>query len=215
MSKDDEIPVQDPVIEYICRMTEWELDQLCGQEKLHPSELQDVATQKFRVHAIHLMVSAVVEAFGENYESIMNGSFSEELIKVSKAGKLCSALKKFDRENAFSHKEVLEIELNGYNTLNRLMDYLWIGISDRKKYVELNSDRRSPFSAYVYSRISKNYKRIFENAITEYHESQKLPIRYREMQLLTDMASGMTDQFCIDLYNDLDCHYRKMMPIND
>lgn len=215
VSKDDENPVQDPVIEYICKITNWELDQLREQEKLHPSELQDVATQKFRVHAIHLMVSAVVEAFGEHYKAIMDGSFSGELIKVSKAGKLCSALKKFDRENAFSHKEVLEIELNGYNILNRLMDYLWIGISERKSYVELNSKRRSPFSAYVYSRISKNYKRIFENAITEFHDDQSLPIRYREMQLLTDMVSGMTDQFCIDLYNDLDCHYRKMKPINE
>ncbi|MEQ5829156.1 dNTP triphosphohydrolase [Sulfitobacter sp. NFXS29] len=212
--KDGKIPEQDPVIGYICEVTDFELHELRGQEKLHPSELQDVATQKFRVHAIHLMVSAVVEAFGENYKAIMDGSFSGELIKVSKAGKLCSALKKFDRENAFSHKEVLEIELNGYNTLNRLMDYLWIGISDRKSYDDPSSKRRSPFSAYVYSRISKNYKRIFENAITEYHGDQSLPIRYKEMQLLTDMVSGMTDQFCIDLYNDLDCHYREMKPVS-
>jgi dGTPase len=214
-NKDEQIPEQDPVIDYICEVINWELDELRGQEKLHPSELQDVATQKFRVHAIHLMVSAVVEAFGKNYETIMDGSFPGELIKVSKAGKLCSALKKFDRENAFSHKEVLEIELNGYNTLNRLMDYLWIGISDRKIFDDPSSKRRSPFSAYVYSRISKNYKRIFENAITKYHGDQPLPIRYKEMQLLTDMVSGMTDQFCIDLYNDLDCHYREMKPIND
>ena len=213
--KDDQIPEQDPVIDYLCKVTNWELRELRGEEKLHPSELQDVATQKFRVHAIHLMVSAVVEAFGEHYETIMDGSFSGELIKVSKAGKLCSALKKFDRENAFSHKEVLEIELNGYNTLNRLMDYLWIGISDRKSFEDPSSKRRSPFSAYVYSRISKNYKRIFENAITEYHGDQPLPIRYKEMQLLTDMVSGMTDQFCIDLYNDLDCHYREMKPVNE
>ncbi|MEO9823292.1 MAG: dGTP triphosphohydrolase [Yoonia sp.] len=214
-SESDLNSVDDPVIEYICKITNWELSELRGQEKLHPSELQDVATQKFRVHAIHLMVSAVVDAFEEHYDAILEGSFSGELIKVSKAGTLCSALKKFDRENAFSHKEVLEIELNGYNTLNRLMDYLWIGISDRESYVDLNSKRRSPFSAYVYSRISKNYKRIFENAITEYHGDQVLPIRYKEMQLLTDMVSGMTDQFCIDLYNDLDCHYRKMKPVNE
>ena len=205
----------DPAIKYLCEVTEWEIQQLRGQDKLHPSELQDVATQKFRVNAIHLMVSAVVEAFDKHYDEIMDGSFSGELIKVSQGGNLCSALKRFDRENAFSHKEVLAVELNGYNTLNRLMDYLWIGISERKDYKNLSSPRTSPFAKYVYSRISKNYKRIFEGLVTEHHGKMNLPIRYKEMQLLTDMVSGMTDQFCIDLYNDLNCHYREMKLIDD
>lgn len=204
----------DPVIDYVRRLTQWEMKELRNQDKLHPSELQDVATQKFRVHAIHVMVSAVVAAFDHHYDAIMCGTFDGELIKVSAAGNLCSVLKKFDRENAFSHREVLEVELNGYNTINRLMDYLWIGISQRKEFKELDSKRTSPFAAYVYSRISKNYKRIFDGSIKRYHNGEDLPIRYKEAQLLTDMVSGMTDQFCIDLHEDLDRHYRKMSPVN-
>jgi dGTPase len=133
---------------------------------------------------------------------------------MSQAASLCDALKEFDRQNAFSHKTVLEIELNGYNTLNRLMDFLWIGISERKAYKDLDSKRTSPFSAYVYSRISKNYRRIFEGKVEQYHPEAGLPVRYREMQLLTDMVSGMTDQFCIDLHDDLLKHYREMCPVN-
>jgi len=204
---------RDAAIEYICDLTQWEMVQLRSQDKLHPSELQDVATQKFRVHAIHLMVSAVVASFDEHYEDIMGGRFGGELIKVSAASEFCSALKDFDRENAFSHREVLEVELNGYNILNRLMDYLWIGISQRKRFKELDSKRSSPFAAYVYSRISKNYKRIFDGTVKQYHRVDDLPIRYKEAQLLTDMVSGMTDQFCIDLYEDFDRHYREMRPI--
>ena len=34
-------------------------------------------------------------------------------------------------------------------------------------------------------------------------DNNGLPIRYRELQLLTDMMSGMTDGFAIELYNDL------------
>ncbi len=204
----------DPVISYVSKLTQWEMRELRSQDSLHPNELQDVATQKFRVNAIHVMVSAVVAAFDEHYADIMHGKFSGELIKVSAAGRLCSALKKFDRENAFSHREVLEIELNGYNTLNRLMDYLWIGISQRKKFEELDSKRNSPFAAYVYSRISKNYKRIFDGTVKQYHTGDDLPIRYKEAQLLTDMVSGMTDQFCIDLHEDLDRHYREMRRID-
>ena len=204
---------QDEVVRYLCELTRWELGIL-RQQKLHPSELQDVATQKFRVHAIHLMVSAVAEAFKENYTSIMAGDFGGELIKSSKAASLCKLLKTFDRENAFNHKAVLEIELNGYNVLNRLMDFLWIGIREREVYSDLASKRTSPFAAYVYSRVSKNYRRIFEGKVTRYHQDAELPVRYKEMQLLTDMVSGMTDQFCIDLHDDLNKHYREMHKIN-
>ncbi|WP_134727222.1 dGTP triphosphohydrolase [Paracoccus luteus] len=203
----------DAVTKHLCELARWELDFLRRQQ-LHPSELQDVATQKFRVHAIHLMVSAVAEAFRENYESIISGSFDDELIKKSEAAKLCSALKKFDRENAFSHKSVLEIELNGYNVLNRLMDFLWVGISQRKSFQDLASDRTTPFAAYVYSRISKNYRRMFEGKVEKYHPDPRLPIRYKEMQLLTDMVSGMTDQFCIDLYRDFEQHYREIRRVD-
>lgn len=203
----------DAVTKHLCELARWELDFLRRQH-LHPSELQDVATQKFRVHAIHLMVSAVAEAFRKNYESILSGRFDGELIKISAAAKLCSALKKFDRENAFSHKSVLEVELNGFNVLNRLMDFLWIGISQREDYEDLSSDRTTPFAAYVYSRISKNYRRMFEGKVHQYHRDPGLPIRYKEMQLLTDMVSGMTDQFCIDLYRDFEQHYREMRRVD-
>lgn len=203
----------DPVVRHLCEQSRWEFEQLRPQQ-LHPSELQDVATQKFRVNAIHLMVSAVAAAFKENYEEILAGTFAGELVKESKAGILCKALKDFDRENAFSHKSVLEVELNGYNTLNRLMDFLWIGICERENYHDLDSKRTSPFAIYVYTRISKNYRRIFEGKIEKYHTDPDLPIRYKELQLLTDMVSGMTDQFCMDLHEDFLKHYREMRSVN-
>jgi dGTPase len=199
----------DSVIEYICNLSMKEYREL-RMQKLHPSELQDVATQKFRVLAIHLMVSAVVTAFKEHYQDIIDGKFEGDLVSFSQANALCEALKSFDRHNAFSHRSVLEIELNGFNTLNRLMDFLWIGISERKRYGELGSERNSPFAAYVYSRISKNYRRIFEGQVRKYHTDEGLPIRYKEMQLLTDMVSGMTDQYCLDLHDDFLKHYREM-----
>jgi dGTPase len=203
----------DPVITYVCEISEWEHKNLAKQ-KLLTGELKDVATQKFRVHAIHVMVSAVAAAFQNNYDAILSGAFDGELIKKSSASGLCKALKTFDRENAFSHRSVLEIELNGYNTINSLMDFLWMGISERIEYSELESERTNPFSAYVYSRISRNYRRVFEGAVRCYHANQNFPIRYKELQLLSDMISGMTDRFCMDLFDDLDKHYKKMRSID-
>lgn len=203
----------DPLIKYIHDVSNWEHETFV-KEKLHPNELNDVSTQKFRVHAIHVMVCAVVKAFKKHYKKIVSGKFDDELIQVSDASNLCTALKKFISDHIFNHRTVLKIELNGYNTINQLMDYLWSGISDREDFNCPASKRTSPFSIYAYSKISKNYRRLFEGSLKQFHQDENLPIRYKEMQLLTDMVSGMTDQFCIDLHKDLKKHYVEMHPIN-
>ena len=203
---------QDEALAYACNVCKWEYERLASQKML-PGELNDVATQKFRVHAIHILVAAVAKAFRDQYSTIMAGKFGGELIDVSSASELCRALKDFNRQNAFSHKTVLEIELGGYNVINDLMDFFWAGITDRESYMDVGSRRVTPFAAYVYSRLSRNYRQVFEGQVNCYRPFQALPIRYREMQLLTDMISGMTDRFCLDLYADLCKHHREMKPL--
>lgn len=204
---------EDCTINQVCSFSEKEHKQLqC--HNLQPGELNDVSMQKFRTYAIHVLVNGVIEAFSDHYENIMNGSLKSSLLDVSMGGALCKALKLFDREYAYKHQSVLEIELNGYNVIHRLMDFLWQGISQRHKYAEVDSRRKNPFAEYVYSRISRNYRRVFEKNIKNSYEHDSLPIRYRELQLLTDMISGMTDQFCIDLYEDLRQHNEKMSPVD-
>ena len=203
----------DPIIEYVCSCTEDQHKRLRDQ-KLHPAELNDVTMQKFRTTAIHVLVCAVLKAFSENYTEIMKGIFSRNLIDVSVGSELCKGMKSFDRENAYKNRSVLEIELNGHNVIHRLMDYLWQGISHREKFSCVMSRRNNPFAEYVYSRISRNYRRVFEKKVVYSYEHHVQPVRYRELQLLTDMISGMTDQFCIDLYEDLRHHHSKMRPVD-
>ena len=124
--------LQIPVVKYVYSFSEQEHQRLRDQD-LHPAELNDVAMQIFRTTAIHVLVNAVLKAFGENYTKIISGTFTRSLIDVSVAAKLCTRLKDFDRENAYKNRSVLEIELNGHNVIHRLMDFLWQGISQREK----------------------------------------------------------------------------------
>lgn len=206
----------DDSTEYLCDFLDKERRKF-NLNQMNARELQDLITLKFRSRAIHLMVCAVAESFNNSYDKIMDGTYNEQLIETSRAEGLCKALKEFDKESAFDHSTVLEIELDGYNKLNRLMDFLWIGISKRKEYETLKSDRASPFAVYAYSKISEGCRRIFEgNEVGKRHNSPAtaLPFRYKEMQLLTDMVSGMTDKFCINLHDDLQKHYCEMHPVN-
>jgi len=157
-------------------------------QDLSPEELNDLAIQKFRVYAIGAMVYAIVDEFEKNIEAIMSGIYNSDLLTHSSAGGLCRALKKFARRHAYVHRSVREVELEGHNVIRELMSIFWDAIAAKRKCVD------DPFNAYVYSRISENYRRVAQNP---YHT---LPSRYIDCQLLTDMISGMTDGFAVDLY---------------
>ncbi len=130
----------------------------------------------------------------------MRGGFENDLIANSQAAPLCGALKKFDQRHAYQHESVRRIELLGHSTIHGLMDLLWPAITNRTTAADLRSARRTPFDAYVYSRISENYRRVFENP------ANQMPTRYKEAQLLTDMISGMTDKFALDFLKELRRH---------
>lgn len=180
----------DPIIKYVCDKACEDNDKYRkNHSSLSPAELNDISMQKFRVYAIGAMISCISETFVENKKKIFNGDFTEDLLKVSKAANFKKYLKNFDRENAYKHRSVLEVELQGYKTIQGIMDYLWRAIS-------IEESKRGPFETYVYARISENYRRTYEN-------KTKLPPRYKQLQLMTDMVSGMTDNFAIDFLNEL------------
>ncbi len=168
---------------------------------LSPAELNDISMQRFRVDAIGVMIRDVRNAYKDQEDNIMKGDLKSDLLTVSHSSKLCELLKKFDKDHAYVHRSVLEVELTGYNTIRGLMDFLWEAIHQRKKPEVLGSRRSTPFASYAYNRISENYRRIFED------ESNPCPTRYKELQLLTDMISGMTDSFALSLYDELKQYY--------
>ncbi|HRX87839.1 MAG TPA: dNTP triphosphohydrolase [Steroidobacteraceae bacterium] len=170
------------------------------ETSLSPGELNDISMQRFRVYAIGEMVAAATRAFGRRRAAIEGGRLETDLLAASEAAKFRKCLKDFDFKHAYRHKTVLAIEATGTKTIWELMDILWAAITDRKDTRKLGSQRSTPFLAYAYERISENYRRIFES------DKNRMPVRYKEAQLLTDMISGMTDTFAVDLLTDLKKH---------
>jgi dGTPase len=168
--------------------------------KLSPAELNDVSMQRFRVFAIGAMVRAVTETFRTHEDKFVDGTVQVPLLEMSTAEQLRKSLKEFSFKHAYTHRSVLEVELQGYNVIRGLMDLFWVAIIDRTDAAKPESRRRQPFTRFIYGRISENYRRIFENPS---ETDNKLPLRYRECILLTDMISGMTDSFAVNLYEEL------------
>jgi len=194
----------DPVIRQVCELSYAKHNDY-RQESLSPGELNDISMQMFRVYAIGAMMQEAIQTFYREQKPLLRGNYAHDLLEKSGAEKLRKLLKKFDRIHAYRHRAVLEIELTGYNVISGLMDYLWMGIHDRVDYDDPKSDRNSPFTAYIYSRVSENYRRVFE-------KQSNMPMRYRELQLLTDMIAGMTDSYAITLLTELKKHDDRRQP---
>ncbi len=186
---------ENDLIKSVCEKAD-ENDRNYRQLPLSFAELCDISMQMFRVHAIGAMVTAVIRAYIKHSDEIMSGEFDGELLYLSDGSALAKSLKKFAKKNVYNHRSVLEVERIGHRTLHALMSLFWQAITDRYDLNDIDSQRQSPFSNYVYSRISENYRRAAQ--------SSKMPMRYRELQLITDMISGMTDSYAINLLRDLE-----------
>lgn len=166
--------------------------------KLSPAEVNDLSIQMFRVFAVGEMVSSVIEAFLEQRENIEAGTLKTDLIEVSRSSLLCMKLKNFAFENAYKHRSVLELELEGHKVIHSIMDLLWPAITSRgDPQVETKGHPGTPYQKYAYGRISENYRRVFESP------NDNLPLGYRRCQLLADMVSGMTDSFALSFEREL------------
>lgn len=185
----------DPVVAAVCDAAAEE-HKAYRQERLSPDELNDISMQTFRIRAIGALMEAIGEVFIESLSSMAEGSFERELVAASRGGPLLVALKACNWQHAYRHKSVLRVELTGLTVIHGLMDAFWFAITRRQERNDPASPRLTPLADYIYQQISENYRRVFESP------SNPMPIRYREAQLLTDMISGMTDGFAVNLYEE-------------
>jgi dGTPase len=136
----------------------------------------------FRASVIGILVSECTRVFIENEEKILNGEFEGALIKhiaphLKEAYNHCS-------EVAFSKiyrsKEVLDIELAGFNVISTLLELMIDAVLSPEK----------AYSQLLINRVSSQY---------DIHS----PTLYGKIQAVLDYISGMTDVFALDLYRKI------------
>jgi dGTPase len=190
----------DQMIERVTKDSEEKHREYRSTAHLSPAELNDVSMQRFRVFAIGALVNSATQTFVRQEEFFLSEPPEKSLIAYSDGEVLRATLKDFAFRHAYKHPSVLRVELQGYNVIRGLMNMFWAAIVNREDPSNLSSARKCPFTRFVYGKISENYRRAFENPAAEI---AKIPIRYRECLLLTDMISGMTDSFAVDLHAEL------------
>lgn len=167
--------------------------------------------QDIRIIIQGMMVEATVDSFVCNYDCMMNGNFRDELLEKSNASILHSILKEFSVERIFKNSEIEKTELGGEQAikylLNRFMssmcrDDFIKHILDCNQSVSASQDR-------IYRLISAEYRKVFESRVEELKRndkglnSLKNDVYYYVCLMIVDYISGMTDNFCTELYKKL------------
>lgn len=160
-------------------------------------EVREIKASYIRTNLIRSLIDYAVKAFEHDWAAVAALTHSTPLL--SGCG-LCDLLKDTARKYVFSSTPVLRVEAEGALALRGLMDFFWDAISDRNNPDELTSKRNSASAAYGWSLISDNYRQIAARNGYLNRKGAALPMRYRELRLLTDMISGMTDGFARSLY---------------
>ena len=154
------------------------------------------AVQNWIIYVQGQLLYCASYGFTKNYQSIMNGSFSTEVINASRGKALSDALGSIVCDYVFKSCEIYKTENAAGNIINFLLD----------KFVPAaviydTDNELSPMDKRIIHLISDNYRQIYKIYSDGKDENEKL---YLRLLLVTDYICGMTDSFAKRLYQELD-----------
>lgn len=156
-----------------------------------PGVGKDFLVSKFRIDAQVFMIQKVINRFVEVHDEILNGNYQKELLKDSSAKEVRKGFKNLSK-TVFSDPKVMEAEIAGYEIITGLLS----------KFVQVcqSEDFHSEGSGMAgrcYKMISSSLRHIHETYPSNRSKE------YRNLQLIVDFISGMTDNYALNYYNKL------------
>lgn len=160
--------------------------------------------QAIRIKLQQEMFHAIIKAFIDNYEKIMEGSFKKELIEVSEAYRLRICLKEITNKYLFSNKEVISKEIMGKKVISALVKLYAEGLFNVYK----NENKKClKFDKRIKELISSDYLEVLKKQISCNDEFNNIEINsnniYYILLLIADQIAGMTDTYCLSLFRKL------------
>ncbi len=148
-------------------------------------ELVDDVNEKIaylRSSIIGLLVIECANVFLRNEEKILNGIFQGSLIKNISVVPLnaYNQCTQFAVANIYKAKEVLDIELAGYQIIGSLLERL----------IDAIQTPTHAYSTILLNRVPEQYN-MYAESLTE------------RVQAVIDFVSGMTDVYALDLYRKI------------
>lgn len=149
---------------------------------LEPRERQQLTVQRFSQMAIRWMMKSAIEAFVNQFETIMSGDFDDDLTTVMTMSDLCKALRKIMTTYVYSHVEIASREQTARNVIAGLLSAIVEELQDRP---------RDPLATSTYRAAPIHSEERDTDAVSD---------NYALGQRATDYVAGMTDGHALAQY---------------
>ncbi len=153
------------------------------------------AIQNWSVFVQGRALSSAVDCFIRNYDSILNGTYNNDLFYKTEAEEVMAALGDIAYRYVFSSRPIYKLEIAADRIFNYLLD-TFVGA-----VINYDTDVRMPEADMrLVELISRDYKMIYEIYSRGLDEETKL---YHRLLLATDYICGMTASYAKNLYQEL------------
>ncbi len=147
-----------------------------------------------RATAINSLVSQVVDKFMEVEQNLRIGTISSDLLSQIRDSELMKKIKSVDREKVYTAREVLEVEVPGFEVLGGLLQAFVGAVNEVAAENTKNGRHASPKSTILLKLIPKQF--LGDDGKPD----QSL---YERLIKITDFISGMTDSYAVSLYKQI------------
>lgn len=137
-----------------------------------------------RALAIGAAIGACVEAFKENYDAIMTGTYSGELIDDSKLGAKFRAIRELAGSQLFTAPRKTKLEVRGRNVICAVLDGI-LPVYAALKEADWDEDALPDYERQLVRAISLDLRGINSN--------------YEALHAMADFVSGMTDRYAVEV----------------
>lgn len=152
------------------------------------------AVQRWVVNLQSTLIYAVSDAFAENYDAIMTGTFTRELLAASPVRVLADALSDIAYRYAFQSPGVLKTELSACAMMNLLLD------SITGAALRFGTDEQRITDSNLMSLLPEEFLMVCRKSCEEKSDAEQ---SYFRLLLATDCVCSMTDGYARELFRTL------------
>ena len=168
-------------------------------------DIEDYVIHRIRVLIKGLMIDSMNEAFKKSYNSIMDGTFDNELINISTVDCIAKVLRKIEKENIYYCNNILENKTRATAVITKLLETYVPAVVNWDEYKDKDTDSSNNL---LYLSLSKNYRHMCNLANNKLKGLDKLDVKretmiYNKILLVTDQISGMTDTHALTVYRTI------------
>ncbi len=152
------------------------------------------AVSRWIIKLQNKMLYAAADAFCENYDSIMEGSFKEELLSASRVRVLSDALSDIAYRYAFRSEMIVKNEISESAVMNGLLEKIvWAAL-------RFDTEEQQIIDRDLTEILSDNYREICRKSCRGKSTAEQA---YHRLQFATDCIAGMTDSYAVDFFHTL------------